>query len=672
MKRCSMLALAAVVAAGLLAASCAYYNTYYLAKKYYLKGTDGRPYVVDKQNVQAGANFRKAIDYSKKVIAQYPKSKWVDDAYLLWARALLGNEDPRETTRMLEEFTTRYPESPITAEATFYLGLGYLESHKYAKALENLDAFLNMAPKNALVPYARLERTRTLMALQRYDEAAEAATRVMQAEGNHELQTEALKERAEALFAGKDYDAARQDFHTMGDRARSDDERFDLLLREADCLEAAREFDAELSLLRDALSHEQEPNPAPVDTARSTGVRVTQTVIGGPMNTGERYGRLTMRIGTAHMLQGRLDEAVAAYQRVVDDYPRSQLAAEAQYRIGYAYETVGDDFDRARAEYQRVHDLGGQTAFGTQAAQRLANLDRIAQFRTAGGDTVAKRAEAGFLVAEQYLLQLDKPERALQEYRKIADEFDGTPHAAKALTAEAWVLSRKLHRQDEADSLLWVVIHQYPRTEAQLAARDYLEEEGVTVPPELIQPPEKPEPEIVAPEDSTTQAPPAQAVLPPSGPGSVSDMERVQAMRGAVFGTGPGSQSSRTPSGPEAEQGVAAMRDSAAAREAATRDSAATHEAAMRNAAAGTAPGDSASARTAPYTTRAVAPDTSRTVAPDTTRAAAPDTTHAAASDTTHAAASDTTRAAAPDTTHTAAPRDTAAATAPDTMKAGR
>jgi hypothetical protein len=60
------------------------------------------------------------------------------------------------------------------------------------------------------------------------------------------------------------------------------------------------------------------------------------------------------------------------------------------------------------------------------------------------------------------------------------------------------VLSRKLQRPAEADSLFWVVVRQHPGTEAQLAARDYLEQRGATVPADLIKLPEPPpEPVVV-------------------------------------------------------------------------------------------------------------------------------------------------------------------------------
>jgi tetratricopeptide (TPR) repeat protein len=194
---------------------------------------------------------------------------------------------------------------------------------------------------------------------------------------------------------------------------------------------------------------------------------------------------------------------------VIENLPKTPLSDEAHYRIGYAWETAGDDFDKARASYQIVRDRAGSTGFGMQAADRLRNLDRIARFRSETGDSVHKETEEAFLLAEQYLFQLEKPERAMEEYQKVVDRFPGTPVAAKAMNAQAWVLSRKLERGGSADSLLWRVVREHPGTEAQIAARDYLEERGQTVPAELIVLPKAPEPEPEVAQQSLT-APPTE------------------------------------------------------------------------------------------------------------------------------------------------------------------
>ncbi|MGH7729842.1 MAG: tetratricopeptide repeat protein, partial [Candidatus Eiseniibacteriota bacterium] len=480
------------------ASSCAYYNTYYLAKRYYAAATTGMPYPVDKPTGAQTGNYQKSIDYAKKVIAKYPKSKWVDDAYLIWARALIGKEDPLQTINMLADFPTRYADSPLKAEAIFYLGVAQRQARKHHEALVSLDEYLEKAPNGELVPYAHLERSRALMSLNRPTEAAQAASQVIERFPKSSLVVRLRAARAEALLAAGDPSAARADFQALGLRAADDNERFAFLLREADCLEAARDYAGGLQLLTSALSNE----PAPVRSE----TRVTTASAGA-----DRYGQLTLRIGTLHLLAGRPEQALAAYRNVLQDYPKSPLGAEAQYRIGYTHETVLDDFDAARQEYAKVRDQSINSAFFTQATQRLQSLERLARFRSAGADSNERKVEAGFLLAEQYLFQLDKPERALAAYADIAREHAGTAAAGKALNAEAWVLRRKLEQPGAADSLLWKVVREYPGTEAQVAARDYLETAGQVVPPGLIRLPER---ETVAPDTSLRLTPPPEGSMP--------------------------------------------------------------------------------------------------------------------------------------------------------------
>src|SRR5262245_42721082 len=159
--------------------SCAYYNTFYLARKYYYRATSGDPYAVDGGLQASVPQFDKSIDYSKKLLAQYPKSKWVDDAYLLWAKSLLGKDDPIETVNMLQDFGTRFPKSGLSSEALFYLGIANRQAHHYNEALGALDEFLQRAPHHELAPNAMLERARALTALDKPAEAAAAASQLI-------------------------------------------------------------------------------------------------------------------------------------------------------------------------------------------------------------------------------------------------------------------------------------------------------------------------------------------------------------------------------------------------------------------------------------------------------------------------------------------------------------
>jgi len=417
---------------------------------------------------------------------------------------------------MLRDFSTRYPESPLKSDAAFYLGVAYRAAHKPNDALTSLDLFLELSPKHDLAPYAYLERARVLIALNRPAEAAEAADRAARRFKNGRMYDVSVSQRAEALLASGDFEKARADYRALGARALTDEERFNALLKEVDCLEAARDYEEEVSLLRNSLSYEIAPQRA--DTTRG---RSSNSVPLTAVQSGERWGRLTMRLGTVRALQGHKNEALAAYRDVIDRFPRQPLAAEAQYRIGYVYETVGDDFETARTEYGKVRGQSASSVFSQQATQRAQNLERLSQFRASAGDSVTKRAEGAFLLAEQYLFQLDKPDRAFGVYDSIAIAVPGTPWAGKARNAQAWMLRNKYQKPDRADSLLWAVVRDYPATEAQLAARDYLEAGGHTVPDSLIKLPEAPAP----PPDTAAALSQPPPTIPPIGspPGMAAD-----------------------------------------------------------------------------------------------------------------------------------------------------
>ncbi len=490
-------------------ASCAYYNTFYLARRYYMKATAGLPYEVDREGTAQRSNYTKSGDYAKKLLGVYPRSKWVDDAWLMWARTLVGTDDPLKAVAMLEEFQTRFPKSDLRPDAGFFLGLAYRAARKHDLALEHFDEFLAQAPTHELVPYAYYERSKALLSLQRYQEAANSAGEVLQRFPRHPLYNRALRQRAEARFQQHAWEGAREDFKALGNLALTDDERLRFLLREVDCLESSHAYDGARALLRDARSHVPPPPPPPVvprlGTNPSTPPPQAPTAIAAGQ---DQYGKLTLRMGGVELMAGRIEPCVEFYKAVLQDYPRTQLAAEAQYLIGYAYETGADDFTRARNEYLKVKELTGMSQFAQQAQQRLERLDRIDRFRTAGGvDSLARKAEARFLTAEHYLFTLERPERALEEYRAIADSNPAPTVRARALNAQAWVLSRKLNRKPAADSLFWTVVRKYPATEAQLAARDYLEAEGQQVPEDLIVAPKEIAKPLLEATDELTQPP---------------------------------------------------------------------------------------------------------------------------------------------------------------------
>lgn len=68
--------------------------------------------------------------------------------------------------------------------------------------------------------------------------------------------------------------------------------------------------------------------------------------------------------------------AVALYERLLAEYPKSEYCDEAQFMIGFIYEDELRDLERARQAYQRVIDSYPQSELAASAKILLPNLGR--------------------------------------------------------------------------------------------------------------------------------------------------------------------------------------------------------------------------------------------------------------------------------------------------------
>lgn len=74
--------------------------------------------------------------------------------------------------------------------------------------------------------------------------------------------------------------------------------------------------------------------------------------------------------------QGQMQEAIGYYERVLADYPDSGHGDEAQFMIAFIYEEYVRDVDQARLAYQRVIDRYPDSELAASARHLLPNVGR--------------------------------------------------------------------------------------------------------------------------------------------------------------------------------------------------------------------------------------------------------------------------------------------------------
>jgi tetratricopeptide (TPR) repeat protein len=203
------------------------------------------------------------------------------------------------------------------------------------------------------------------------------------------------------------------------------------------------------------------------------------------MNPTER-AKLTLRVAEAERSGGRLDAARATLEGIVDDVPKTEEAAEAQFRIGLIYEKDLRKYDDAMSAFEQVREIS-PGAEATRAAgeerQKILELQRI-QGTLAELDStrVIERAQSHFEIAEVLLLRMDDPEGALEHYRAAQAEDPPGDYGPRALLSASWVLEHDLERTDEAVEVLSELAAKYPASPQAERARSLLVEKGESIP----------------------------------------------------------------------------------------------------------------------------------------------------------------------------------------------
>lgn len=72
--------------------------------------------------------------------------------------------------------------------------------------------------------------------------------------------------------------------------------------------------------------------------------------------------------------KGDMQGAITLYERLLGEYSQSDLCDEAQFMIAFIYEEYLDDTEKARGAYQRVIDLYPNSELAASARQLLPHV----------------------------------------------------------------------------------------------------------------------------------------------------------------------------------------------------------------------------------------------------------------------------------------------------------
>jgi len=494
----------------LLVLSCAYYNTLYNAEDKFaeaekvqaaqMRATGGMPDAVSAPgvNTQAAA-YEDVIEKCKKVIANYPESRHVDDAMLLSAKALYRLGKFEEAVAAIDTLETRHPKTELLDDAMFLKGKSFVAAEKYDLAIPVLKNYAETYRRHDDRPEGLYLLCISLMQIGMNPEAVHALNVLEKDHGRSDYRFRAQVDMAKVLAEKELYKESLAVYQRLSQSRIPESVRFDVLMGMARVQEQLGEYAAAIQTLSKIERAPQGPDNEP-----------------------------KLMLLRAHGYAGvdSTRRAIKIYRDVTRRFARGTYAAEAHFHLGELYEGI-DSLQAAQMNYQEVPRAYSGSEYAEEAIKRGSNIGRVLKLQqTSGDDSPEAVAMRTFSMAEIQFFQFNSPEKAIPSYEKIVIEFPESEYAPRAAYALGYIHGVVLGDSLRARAWYDTLLTRYPfSTQTQMAYAFY---KGAIPPPpysELIKTatvvkpgqPLQQQPRRQQPRPTPPPPPPADTTSTPAG-----------------------------------------------------------------------------------------------------------------------------------------------------------
>lgn len=444
----TLLVLVVAVATG----GCAYFNTFYNARKVF-EEAERLPRNPDgTANRNAAAQYDIVVEKCEKLVLEYPKSKWVDDAILMMGKCQYNKGEYDEAILRFEELQQNFPKSRLNEEGQLYLARCHLAKEQTLPALTVLRGMHETWPESKYADEVLFLLGTNSIKAGNEEDARTFLEILARDHSDSPYRIEADLSIAEIYAEAGDYERALEIYENLEDLGLKGESLVRYSLGRA-------QVHIEMDQYREAVS--------------TTG-KLGRTVL----DDESRATRMLLE-GLAYTGLDSLSRALRLYRSVTASYPRSKFSAEAAFRAGLIYQEKLDSLTVAKSQFEEVPRQYANSPFAVEAIRRSVSISKLQQLEasieTGGGESDEEKAAVQFDLAETHLLQFNDHELALTEYQAILDKYPTSMVAPKAAYAIAYIYDTVLEDEGRARDAYQLVIDRYPDSQQAEYARSALE-----------------------------------------------------------------------------------------------------------------------------------------------------------------------------------------------------
>lgn len=438
----------------------AYFNTFYNAEEAFNSARRPHSKVMKKfpdslvvtPSPQMEALYDRSIEKSLKMIEVYPKiKKHQPAAHYLMGRSSFYKKDFDISISRMRDLQTEFPESKFVPPSLIYVAKSHIMLDNLAIAEEILLELLENYPQFN----KQQEITMLLVEI------------AMRREG-----------RSHALGL----------LQTLNLSGMPVEKRLDIILKMVDLNYDLRQYTTALGLLRGAPRSKKHPYLMyRVDRSfyfcydamdsLDTALRHLNGMQKNRLYNKEHKNEINFYKAVTLSKMGNISEAIALLTEITrvcgkDAADTVSLCGRAYYELALLYQMNTGEYSLAMEAFEKASKSGDSGAMARASARVLA-LKRLFELRM-GDSTGTVSPQARYSIAELFWLDLQEPDSAYHHYMELSqDNGADSLMRPRTLIMAASVLRNEMGETARSDSLLNIVIDEYPGSE--LAKRAQLE-----------------------------------------------------------------------------------------------------------------------------------------------------------------------------------------------------
>ncbi|MCF7823791.1 MAG: tetratricopeptide repeat protein [Candidatus Marinimicrobia bacterium] len=335
--------------------SCAYFNTFYNAEQYFDQAQrltkENQLERVSKEELNL---YTKTIEKSKKLIQNYPESKYCDDAQFLIAKSYYFRGDYSIAKTNFEILASEFTDSPFSKQVPLWIGRCLLKTGDLEMARHEASRMIRGNSEGSLKADAFLMMGEIAIQQDSLDLAEEYLRRVIDISPDGYTKAQAQFQIGKMREGQNDHQGALDAYRAVSHFDPSESLKVEAIIRQTSMLKALGKDEEAVEMIVGMLQSE-----------KFVDIR----------------GQLELELGKLFTSLGQIYKAESKFMSIVENYTREEIAAEADYYLGDLYLTHIMNYQAAREAFDDIRRQSTRSPYVTKGSQRVKQIDRYEQIQ---------------------------------------------------------------------------------------------------------------------------------------------------------------------------------------------------------------------------------------------------------------------------------------------------